>query len=38
MGASNHCDEERSKLDYYGTDPRSTKALLREEQFDHEIW
>lgn len=38
MGASNHCDEERSKLDYYGTDPRSTKALLAVEQFNHEIW
>ena len=38
MGASNHCDEERSKLDYYGTDPRSTKALLTVETFQHEIW
>jgi len=38
MGASNHCDEERSKLDYYGTDPRSTKALLAVEKFSHEIW
>lgn len=38
MGASNHCDEERSKLDYYGTDPRSTKALLKVETFQHEIW
>ena len=38
MGASNHCDEERSKLDYYGTDPRSTRALLAVEEFDHNIW
>ena len=38
MGASNHCDEERSKLDYYGTDPRSTKALLKVETFNHKIW
>ena len=38
MGASNHCDEERSKLDYYGTDPRSTKALLAVEKFDNNIW
>ncbi len=37
-GFSNHCDEERSKLDYYGTDPRSTKALLEVETFDHNIW
>jgi hypothetical protein len=38
MGASNLSDEERSKLDYYGTDPRSTKALLAVETFQHEIW
>ena len=38
LGASNHCDEERSKLDYYGTDPRSTRALLEVETFDHFIW
>jgi len=38
MGASNHCDEERSKLDYYGTDPKSTKALLEVESFNHEVW
>ena len=38
MGASNHCDEERSKLDYYGTDPRSTRALLRVEDFSDFIW
>lgn len=37
-GFSNHCDEERSKLDYYGTDPRSTEALLNVEQFDDLIW
>lgn len=38
VGASNHCDEERSKLDYYGTDPRSTRALLKVETFNHEVW
>lgn len=38
MGASNHSDAERSKLDYYGTDPRSTKALLQVETFNHNIW
>lgn len=38
MGASNHCDEERSKLDYYGADPRSTRALLRVEDFSDFIW
>lgn len=38
LGASNHCDEERSKLDYYGTDPRSTKTLLQYETFNSNIW
>lgn len=38
MGASNHCSDERSKLDYYGTNPASTKALLEVETFDHNIW
>jgi len=38
MGASNHCDEERSKLDYYGTDPKSTRALLEVETFQHDVW
>lgn len=38
MGASNHTDAERSKLDYYGTDPRSTHALLAVEKFNQNIW
>lgn len=38
MGASNHSLEERSKLDYYGTDPRSTEALLKVEKFSELIW
>lgn len=38
LGASNHSAEERSKLDYYGTDPRSTRALLAEEHFSDFIW
>lgn len=38
MGASNHCDEERAKNDYYGTNPESTKALLKVETFDNFIW
>lgn len=37
-GFSNHCDEERSKLDYYGTDPKSTRALLGVESFTDYIW
>ena len=38
LGASNHCDVERSKLDYYGTDPISTRALLENETFTDKIW
>ena len=38
LGASNHCDAERSKLDYYGTDPISTKALLKQETFNYKVW
>jgi len=38
LGASNHCDAERSKLDYYGTSPESTEALLRNEEFSYKVW
>lgn len=38
LGASNLSDKERSKLDYYGTDPRTTEALLRAEKFDYHVW
>lgn len=38
LGASNLSDKERSKLDYYGTDPRTTEALLRVEDFSHKVW
>ena len=37
VGASNHCDEERAANDYYGTNPESTKTLLKVEQFDKKI-
>jgi hypothetical protein len=37
MGASNHCDEERAANDYYGTNPESTRALLKVEKFDKRI-
>ena len=37
MGASNHCDEERAANDYYGTNPESTRALLKVEKFDKKI-
>lgn len=38
MGASNLTDKDRSAHDYYGTDPRSTKALLEKETFSGRIW
>jgi len=39
LGATNlSVDQERSKNDYYGTDPRSTEALLQAETFDKNIW
>lgn len=38
IGASNLSDEERSKLDYYGSDPRTTNALLDVESFDEWVW
>lgn len=38
LGASNLSDEERSKLDYYGSDPRTTNALLDVESFDEWVW
>lgn len=38
LGASNLSNAERSKLDYYGTDPRSTEAMLEKETFNSDIW
>ncbi len=38
LGATNHSKKERSKLDYYGTDPSAVRALLKVEQFTHNIW
>ena len=39
LGATNLSKEERSVLDYYSTDPRSVKALLKELSFgDDVIW
>lgn len=39
LGSSSHTDAERSKLDYYGTDPRSTRALLEVEKFNNNnVW
>jgi len=38
LGATNLSKAERSKLDYYGTSPESTEALLRNEEFSHDVW
>lgn len=38
LGASNHSETERSYLDYYGTDPKTTEALLQKEDFYDDIW
>lgn len=37
-GASNHSERERSKLDYYATDPQAVKMLLKKESFDSIVW
>lgn len=38
LGATNHSTKERSKLDYYGTDPNAVRSLLKAEQFAHNVW
>lgn len=38
LGASNHSKKERSERDYYGTDPRATKAILNRETFNKNVW
>lgn len=38
IGASNHCDDEREKNDYYATDPRAIDDLLKKESLDHNLW
>ena len=38
IGASNHTDEEREQNDYYATEPKAVKELLRVESFCHNIW
>lgn len=37
-GASNHCDKEREKNDYYATDPKAIKLLMEKESFSNNIW
>lgn len=38
LGASNHCDHERQKNDYYATDPKAAELLLQAEDLADTIW
>ena len=38
LGASSHTEEEREINDYYATEPLAMKLLLKEEEFDNNIW
>lgn len=38
LGASNHTNKDRSKLDFYATPPLATKKLLELEEFSNNIW
>ena len=38
LGASNHSKKQRSELDYYGTAPSATLALLERETFNKNVW
>ena len=37
IGASNHCDHERQREDYYATEPAATEWLCKLEKFDKNI-
>ena len=37
LGASNHCDHERQREDYYATEPAATEWLTKIEQFGQNI-
>ena len=38
LGASSHTEEEREINDYYATEPLAMELLLKEEEFDNNIW
>ena len=38
IGASNHCESEREKNDFYATDPIAIDKLLNYESFNKNIW
>ena len=38
LGASNHTDHDRAERDYYATEPKAVKELLKVETFKGSIW
>ena len=38
IGASNHSERDRAKLDYYATDPIALEELLKREEFMPYVW
>ena len=38
LGASNHSKEIREENDFYATDPLAMELLLKEEEFNKDIW
>lgn len=37
LGASNHCDHERERADYYATEPAAVEWLCKLETFNHKV-
>lgn len=38
IGASNHVVDDREENDFYATDPKAVKLLLKEEKFSPRVW
>lgn len=38
LGASNHCDHERQREDYYATEPAAVEWLCKLEKFSSDVW
>lgn len=38
LGASNHCENDREKDDFYATDPVAAEWLIKIEELNHNIW
>lgn len=37
LGASNHCDQDRERADYYATEPAAVEWLCKLETFNHKV-